>query len=146
MFTATGRVRMWRNYGCHMSTLKNSQAISLIRVTFCTVSSSLSSFSIEDCCIAGCKNTSVVHFVVTWSYTTHSRPHGYKYYEHGSTTDHTKTSRGPQWMVRLCVCFVCWFLHIHSKFRSITSAATKVHVILWSFVVLTCMRDIIELV
>ena len=35
---------------------------------------------------------------------------------------------------------------IHTKLRSITLVATKVHVILWSFVVLTRMHDIIELV
>ena len=35
---------------------------------------------------------------------------------------------------------------IHSKFRSITHVAIKVHVILWSFVVVTWMRDTIELV
>ena len=35
---------------------------------------------------------------------------------------------------------------IHSKLRSITSVAIKVHVILQSFVVLTWMRDTIELV
>ena len=34
----------------------------------------------------------------------------------------------------------------HSKLRSITHAATKVHVLLWSFVVLTWMHDTIELV
>ena len=36
--------------------------------------------------------------------------------------------------------------HVHSKLCSITHVATKVHVILWSFVVLTWMRDTIELV
>ena len=36
--------------------------------------------------------------------------------------------------------------HINSKLRSITHVATKVHVILRSFVVLTWMRDTIELV
>ena len=35
---------------------------------------------------------------------------------------------------------------IHSKLRSITPVATKVHVILRSFVVLTWMHDTIELV
>ena len=35
---------------------------------------------------------------------------------------------------------------IHSKLRSITHVATKVHVILQSFVVLTWMHDTIELV
>jgi hypothetical protein len=34
----------------------------------------------------------------------------------------------------------------HSKLRSITYAATKVHISLRSFVVLTWMRDMIELV
>ena len=34
---------------------------------------------------------------------------------------------------------------MHSKLCSITHVATKVHVILWSFVVLTWMRDIVEL-
>ena len=37
-------------------------------------------------------------------------------------------------------------IQLHSKFRSITSMAIKVHVILWSFVVLTWMRNTIELV
>ena len=36
--------------------------------------------------------------------------------------------------------------HVHSKLHSITYVATKTHVILWSFVVLTWMRDTIELV
>ena len=36
--------------------------------------------------------------------------------------------------------------YVHSKLRSITSVATKVHVILRSFVVLTWMSDTIELV
>ena len=35
---------------------------------------------------------------------------------------------------------------VHSKLRSITLEATKVHVILRIFVVLTWMRDTIELV
>ena len=35
---------------------------------------------------------------------------------------------------------------VHSKLRSITLVATKVHMILRSFVVLTLMRDTIELV
>ena len=35
---------------------------------------------------------------------------------------------------------------IHSNLRRITPVATEVHVILWSFVVLTWMRDAIELV
>ena len=35
---------------------------------------------------------------------------------------------------------------VHSKLRSITPVATKMHVILQSFKVLTWMRDIIELV
>jgi hypothetical protein len=34
----------------------------------------------------------------------------------------------------------------HFKLCSITAVATKVHVILWSFVVLTWMHDIVELV
>jgi hypothetical protein len=34
---------------------------------------------------------------------------------------------------------------LHSKLRRITPVATKVHVILWSFVLLTWMRDPIEL-
>ena len=38
------------------------------------------------------------------------------------------------------------FNQLHSKLCSITSMATKVHVILRSFVVLTWMRDAIELV
>ena len=37
-------------------------------------------------------------------------------------------------------------LVLHSKLCSITHVATKVHVILWSFVVLTWMHDTIELV
>ena len=37
-------------------------------------------------------------------------------------------------------------MEIYSKLRSITSVATKVHVILQSFVVLAWMRDTIELV
>jgi hypothetical protein len=37
-------------------------------------------------------------------------------------------------------------LELHSKLRSITPLATKVHVKLWSFVVLTWMRNTIELV
>ena len=37
-------------------------------------------------------------------------------------------------------------LLIHSKLCSITPVATKVHVILWSFLVLTWMRDTSELV
>ena len=35
---------------------------------------------------------------------------------------------------------------IYSQLCSITPVATKVHVMLWSFVVLTWMRDAIELV
>ena len=35
---------------------------------------------------------------------------------------------------------------VHFKLHSITPMATKVHVILWSFVVVTWMHDIIELV
>jgi hypothetical protein len=35
---------------------------------------------------------------------------------------------------------------VHSKLRSITSVATKVHVILQNFTVLTWMRDTIDLV
>jgi hypothetical protein len=35
---------------------------------------------------------------------------------------------------------------LYSKLRSTTPVATKVRVILWSFVVLTQMRDTIELV
>ena len=37
-------------------------------------------------------------------------------------------------------------LLLHSKLRSITPLASKVHVTLWSFVVLTWMRDSRELV
>ena len=37
-------------------------------------------------------------------------------------------------------------IHIHSKLRSITYVATKAHVMLRSFVVLTWTRDTIELV
>ena len=37
-------------------------------------------------------------------------------------------------------------IHIHSKLHSITHVATKVHMILRSFVVLTWMRDTIDLV
>ena len=37
-------------------------------------------------------------------------------------------------------------LQLHSKLRIITPVASKVHVILRSFVVLTWMRDTIELV
>ena len=37
-------------------------------------------------------------------------------------------------------------LYQHSKLRSITRVATKVHVILQNFVVITWMRDIVELV
>jgi hypothetical protein len=46
----------------------------------------------------------------------------------------------------------CWFyiflggVFVHSKLRSITHVATKVHVILRSFVMLTWLRDTIELV
>ena len=39
-----------------------------------------------------------------------------------------------------------WCMMVHSKLRSITPVATKVHIILRSFVVLTWMRDTIELV
>jgi hypothetical protein len=39
-----------------------------------------------------------------------------------------------------------WHVEVHSTLCSITPVATKVHVILQSFVVLTRMRDIIELV
>ena len=35
--------------------------------------------------------------------------------------------------------------HVHSKLHSITLVTTKVHMVLRSFVVLTWMRDIIEL-
>jgi hypothetical protein len=35
---------------------------------------------------------------------------------------------------------------IHSNLRGITSMVTKVHVTLWNYVVLTSMRDILELV
>jgi hypothetical protein len=31
--------------------------------------------------------------------------------------------------------------HVHPKLRSITHVETKVHVILWSFIVLTWMRE-----
>jgi hypothetical protein len=46
---------------------------------------------------------------------------------------------------------MCWFLVClpyvtHFKLRIITLVATKVQVILWSFVVLTWMHDTIELV
>ena len=41
---------------------------------------------------------------------------------------------------------VLFSILIHSKLRSITPVITKVHVILRSFVVLTWMRDTIELV
>ena len=43
-------------------------------------------------------------------------------------------------------CDLSVFSLLHSKLRSITPMATKVHVILRSFVVLTWMRDTIELV
>ena len=36
-------------------------------------------------------------------------------------------------------------INVHSKLRSITPVATKVHVVLRSFVVLAWMRDTIEL-
>jgi hypothetical protein len=38
------------------------------------------------------------------------------------------------------------FCIVHSKLRSITPVAIEVHVILWSFVVLIWMRDILDLV